>query len=67
MKVQDRYLPNKRGDCDMGVKECILDEEKLNRDDYIKDNKGEEDIKVNKREGGCQLNGSDSIELRLLE
>ena len=53
VKVRDRYLPDEGGDYDMGIKGSALDEGALDGDDSIKDDVGEEDMRVDEREGGC--------------
>ena len=52
VEVRDRYSPDEGGDCDMGVKGSILEEE-LDGDDCMEDDGGEEDMAVDDREGGC--------------
>jgi hypothetical protein len=67
VEVRDRYSPDEGGDCDIGVKGSVLDEGELDGDDCIEDDVGEEDMGVDEREGGCGINGSDSIKLRSSE
>jgi len=67
VEVRDRYSPDEGGDCDMGVKGSILDERALDGDDCMEDDGGEEDMGVDEREGGCWINGSDSIKLKSSE
>lgn len=67
VEVRDKYSPDEGGDCDMGVKGSVLDEGELDGDDRIEDDGGEEDMGVDKREGGCSIKGSDSIKLRSSE
>jgi len=59
VEVRDRYLPDEGGDCDMRVKGRVLDAGELDRDDCTEDDRGEEDMGVDEREGGCWINGSD--------
>ena len=39
----------------------------LDGDDCMEDDGGEEDMGVDEREGGCWINGSDSIKLKSSE
>lgn len=50
----------------MGVKGSVLDEGELDGDDCNEDDVREE-MGVDEREGGCSINGSDSIKLRSSE
>ena len=52
-EVCERYAPDERGDCDMGVRGRVLDEGELDGDDDIEDDGGEEDMGLDEREGGC--------------
>ena len=69
VEVRDRYSPDEGEDCDMGVKGSVLDEREFDVDDCqgIEDDGGDEDIGVDEREGGCRINGSDSINRNVLE
>ena len=67
VEVRDRYSPDEGGDCDMGIKGSILDEGELEGEDCIEEDVGEEDMGVDEREGGCPINGSDSIKLKSSE
>jgi hypothetical protein len=54
VEVRERYSPDDRGECDMGVRGRVLDEGELDGDDGIEDDEGEEDIGVDAREeDGC--------------
>jgi hypothetical protein len=54
VEVWERYSPDERGDCDMGVRGRVLDEGELDGDDGIEDDRGEEDMEVdNIGEDGC--------------
>jgi len=53
VEVRNRYLPGEGGDCAMGVEGRALDEGELKGDDNIEDDRGEEDMGVEEREGGC--------------
>ena len=59
--------PDEGGDCDTGVKGSVLDEGELDGEDCIEEDVGEEDMGVDEREGGCSINGSDSISLKSSE
>jgi hypothetical protein len=44
VEVRDRYSPDERGDCDIGVKGTVLHEGELDGDDGIEVDRGEEDM-----------------------
>jgi len=68
VEVRERYSPDERGECDMGVRGRVRDEGELDGDDGIEDDGGEEDIEVDGvREDGSGRNGSPSIRLRSSE
>lgn len=46
VEVRERYSPDERGDCDMGVRGRALEEGELDGDDGIEDDGGEEDMEV---------------------
>ena len=51
----------------MGVKGSILDGGELDGEDCSEEDVGEEDMEVDERQGGCSINGSDSIKLKSSE
>jgi hypothetical protein len=44
VEVRERYSPDERGDCDMGVRGRVLDEGELDGEDGIEDEEGEDDM-----------------------
>jgi hypothetical protein len=51
----------------MGVKGSILDGGELEGEDCTEEDVGEEDMGIDERQGGCSINGSDSIKLKSSE
>ena len=53
VEVWERYSPDERGDCDMGVRGRVLEEGELDGDDDNEDDGGEEDMLDMRGDGGC--------------